>query len=111
MACWGLRIQLDTWQARIMPDTPAIGAGINIDAHRVRITPAAVERAKTRLGVGQIDDLAERLGFSRQTFWRLRRGEYDIRMSEARATAALVGWPIERVFEPAATERVIADAA
>lgn len=82
-----------------MPDT-AIAVGITSDAEpRLKLTNAAIERAKRKLGVDTIDQLADRLGFSRQTFWRLRKGEYDIRLSEATAIAEQIDWPITRAFE------------
>lgn len=84
----------------LMPDT-ATRPGISNDAElRLRITPAAINRARRRLHVHTIDELGERLGFSRQTFWRLRHGKHDIRLSKATAVAQQIGWPIDRVFEP-----------
>jgi hypothetical protein len=102
----GLRIDPDTWQARIMPDTHTTPGSISLDAPRVRITQAAVDRAMRRLGARTIDGLAKRLGFSRQTFWRLRRGDYDIRWSEIQTTAHAIGWPARRVFEAVPTDRM-----
>lgn len=64
-----------------------------------RLTAAAVERAKIRLNITDIDALARRLGFSRQSFWRVRRGQYDIRLSHALRVAGVIGWPLHRVFE------------
>lgn len=82
-----------------MPDT-ATAVGITEDAEpRLKLTDAAVERAKRKLGVDTIDEVRLRFGFSRQTFWRLRRGEYDIRLSEATSIAERINWPIDRAFE------------
>ena len=65
-----------------------------------RLTPAAVERAKTRTGVTDIDALWQELGFSsRMTFWRARRGLYDIRLGHAQQIADKLGWPLTRVFD------------
>lgn len=68
----------------------------------MRLSAAAVEHAKTKLGVDGVDDLCRELGFtSRQTFWRARRGHYDVRLSHAYAIAERLSWPISRVFEAA----------
>jgi hypothetical protein len=64
-----------------------------------RLTAAAVERAKIRLNTSDIDALGQRLGFSRQSFWRVRRGQYDIRLSHALRVSDAIGWPLHRVFE------------
>lgn len=86
-----------------MPDAPPGQTGIKEDAElRLKLTDAAIQRAMRRLRIGTIDELGDRLGFSRQTFWRLRRGEYDIRLSKATAVAEQIDWPIDRVFEPVA---------
>ncbi|MFI6228551.1 hypothetical protein ACIBCR_14720 [Micromonospora echinospora] len=82
-----------------MADTQTATACITRDAPpRYQLTPAAVKQAMRRLQVDEIEDLAEKLGFSRQTFWRLRRGEHDIRLSDAYAVARKVGWPLDRTF-------------
>jgi hypothetical protein len=66
----------------------------------MRLTAAALEHAKSHLGVGSVDDLWQRLGFSsRMTFWRARRGLYDIRLSHALAIAELLDWRLSEVFE------------
>lgn len=65
-----------------------------------RLTDAAVERAKTRLGISELDALWKELGFSsRQSFWRARRGQYDIRLSHAWKVQHLISWPMHRIFE------------
>lgn len=63
-----------------------------------RLTPTAVERAKTLLGITEIGELAEALGFSRMNFWRVRRGLYDIRYSHARRVADQLNMPLDQVF-------------
>jgi DNA-binding XRE family transcriptional regulator len=86
-----------------MADTQAVIDRISTDTPaRYRLTDAAVERLKQRLGVDEIEDLADRLGFSRQTFWRLRKGEYDIRLSRARYVASVAGMTVQQVFEAVA---------
>lgn len=83
-----------------MADTQVIDRDITTDAAPAywRLTDAAVQRLMRRLNVDTVDVLSARLGFSRQTFWRLRAGTYDIRMSEARRLAAIAGWPLTRMF-------------
>lgn len=86
-----------------MLDTQIAQAGITPDTEPTpypRLAAEAVEHAKTHLGVDSVDDLWQELGFSsRMTFWRARRGLYDIRLSHASTIAARLDWPIERVFE------------
>lgn len=83
-----------------MADTQAVVDRISADTPvRYRLTDAAVDRLKQRVGVREIEDLADRLGFSRQTFWRLRTGEYDIRLSRARQIAAIAEMPLNCAFE------------
>lgn len=60
---------------------------------------AAVERAKTKLGIEDLNTLAGALGFSRQSFWRVRRGEFDIPLSHSLRIARLLGWPLGRCFD------------
>ena len=45
-------------------------------------------------------DLADRLGVSRQTVNALETGKYDPSLPLAFKIAALVGRPIEHIFEP-----------
>jgi hypothetical protein len=88
--------------ARIVLDTQTPTEGIMTDTDigpYPRLTAAAVERAKTRLNISDIDALGQELGFSRQSFWRVRRGQYDIRLSHAWKVAERIGWPLHRVFE------------
>lgn len=84
-----------------MADTQVIDRDITNDAAPAywRLTDAAVRRLMRRLNVATVEELGDRLGFSRQTFWRLRAGTYDIRMSEARNLATLAAWPLSRMFE------------
>ena len=64
-----------------------------------RLTPAAVERAKTKLGTSEINALGAKLGFSEMTFYRLRVGLFDIRYSDALRVAAELNWPVARCFD------------
>lgn len=64
-----------------------------------RLSAAAVERAKTKLGITELDSLGTALGFSRPGFWRARQGLLDIRYSHALRIANRIGWPVSRVFE------------
>jgi hypothetical protein len=64
-----------------------------------RLTPAAVERAKDRLGINDLATLGAALGFSRQTFWRARGGDHDISYSHAKRIAKRLGMPLDEVFE------------
>lgn len=83
-----------------MADTQLAEPRIRTDAQlRYKLKPAAVDHAMRRLDATDINDLAAKLGFSRQTFWRLRNGDYDIRLSEAMAVAQRIGWPLNRTFE------------
>ena len=79
-------------QVDIAPDTES--------GPHPRLTPAAIERAKEELGVEAVDDLWQKLGFSsRMTFWRARRGRYDIRLGHALTIADKLGWPLPQVFD------------
>jgi predicted transcriptional regulator len=76
--------------------------GIRTDTKRgayPRLTPAAIERAKTVLNISDLDSLGEALGFSRPGFWRARHGHYDPRLSHARRIARQLGMPLNEVFE------------
>jgi hypothetical protein len=64
-----------------------------------RLSPAAVERAKTKLDVAELDTIATALGFSRMNFWRVRHGLFDIRYSHALRVAQLLDMPIDEVFD------------
>lgn len=81
-----------------MPDTPP-GPLISPDTPYPRITVEALERAKARTKIATIDGLAQALGINRQSFWRARRGLYDIRLTEAMRISKAAGWTIERCFE------------
>ncbi|MFY1595415.1 hypothetical protein [Micromonospora sp. WMMD737] len=84
-----------------MADTQVVEPGITTDATPAywRLTDAAVERLMTRLGVTEIDALATRLGYPRMTFYRLRKGLHDIRMSRAQEIARLCDWPLHDTFQ------------
>lgn len=64
-----------------------------------RLLPAAVEHAKTLLGISDIDALGEELGFSRQSFWRLRNGKHDVRLSQALKVAEAIDLPLHLTFD------------
>lgn len=86
----------------LMPDTqiaPAEIAGDTTLGPYPRLTPAAVDRAKTRLGITELDSLGTALGFSRMGFWRARFGQFDIRYSHALRVARRIGWSIDRCFD------------
>ncbi len=83
----------------IMTDTQVAEEGISADAPApYRLTDPAVRRLMRVLNVTEIEELRSRLGFSRMTFYRLRTGGHDIRLSEARRLAAIAGWPLHRMF-------------
>lgn len=87
---------------RIKPDTHDPLESIVVDAFASpypRLRPVAIEHAKKHLGIWDLDALAKELGFSRQSFWRVRRGEYDIRLSHALRVCQALNWPLYRVFE------------
>jgi DNA-binding XRE family transcriptional regulator len=75
----------------IVTDTP--------DGPHPRFTSTAIERAKTVLGITDLDGLGAALGFSRMNFWRARRGDYDPRLSHARRIARQLGMPLDQVFD------------
>jgi hypothetical protein len=86
----------------ITSDGKASAEAITTDGIRgdfPRLTPAAVDRAMTRLSVSTIAGLQVRLGFSDMTFWRVRRGMYDIPYSHALRISRLIGWPLSRCFD------------
>lgn len=85
---------------RVMADTQIAASRINTDTHvRFQLTPAAVEQAKRRLKASDITTLGDKLGYTRQTFWRLRTGQRAVPLSEALAVAKRIGWPLDRAFE------------
>ena len=93
----------------IRADTERADSGIQSDELRTgpyrRLTDAAIERAKNRLGARGVDDLATKLGFgNRMVLWRVRHGLYDIPLSRADAIAKQLGWPLSKVFEEPSRE-------
>lgn len=64
-----------------------------------RLTAAAVERAKTRLGISKLERLGDALGFSYAGFHRVRQGQLNIRYSHALRVARQIGWPLSKTFE------------
>lgn len=88
-----------------MADTQLLERGITSDAPaKWRLTDAAVRRLKRVTGISSTDELGARLGFPKMTWWRLRTGRYDIRMSEAQYLAYVAGWPISRMYERVTTD-------
>jgi DNA-binding XRE family transcriptional regulator len=82
----------------IVPDTQTLMTDTAVGPYP-QLTARAVERAKSRLGITDLEELASALGFSRQSFWRVRRGEYDIRLSHALTIANRIGLPLHKVFQ------------
>jgi hypothetical protein len=65
-----------------------------------RLTPAAIERAKTVLGIADLTTLGAALGFNgRMTFYRARRGDYDISYAHAKRIADQLGMPLDQAFD------------
>lgn len=64
-----------------------------------RFSPAAIERAKTVLGITDMDSIGDALGFSRMNFWRARCGKHDPRLSHARRIADQLGMSLDQVFD------------
>lgn len=84
-----------------MTDTLLRHRGVTPDTTpRYRLTPAAVQRACRVFGVRRKEDLAEPLGISRSSFFRLLEGNYRVSLAQATHWADQLGWPIGRVFEP-----------
>lgn len=81
-----------------MPDTQ-LAQSIASDTPFPRITTEALDRAMARTGSSQFDELAQKIGLSRQTFWRARRGTCNIRLVDARRVAKAAGLRVERCFE------------
>lgn len=85
-----------------MLDTETEPEGIGADTPGgpyPRLGADAVERAKTRLGITDIGALGQHLGFSRMGFFRVRRGEQDVRLSHAFKIADQLDWPLDLIFE------------
>ncbi|WP_328344935.1 helix-turn-helix transcriptional regulator [Micromonospora sp. NBC_00421] len=83
-----------------MTDTLVLHRGVKADTDtRYRLTPAAAQHALRVLGLRRKEDLAEHLGISRSSLFRLFDGNYRISLAQAEQWANLIGWPIRRVFE------------
>lgn len=82
-----------------MADTQTGPDSISTDARPLRLTPAAVRRARRVTGRHHFDDVAESLGMTRLTFYRLRRGA-NPRLALALSLSNQLGLPIPRLFEP-----------
>jgi hypothetical protein len=82
-----------------MADTQTGPESISADARTLRLTPAAVRRARRVTGRHHFDDIAEMLGLPRITFYRLRYGT-DPRLSLALSLSTQLGLPVSRLFEP-----------
>lgn len=106
---------------RIMPDAQMSTVSIPNDADRplrlsgaalqlcrdaearLKLTPHAVEHGIRRFSAKGVDDLAEKLGYTRLAFYRLRTGQNcRISLEEAVALADRFGLPFTRTFERAA---------
>ncbi|TDC25947.1 hypothetical protein E1211_30545 [Micromonospora sp. 15K316] len=88
-----------------MADTQTSSRDISTDAPpRWRLTDAGVNRLKKVTGINSTDALGARFGFPKMTWWRLRNGHYDIRMSEARHLADTARWSLDRMFERVTTD-------
>lgn len=95
-----LRVSTDTRHDGVMPDTHIGSTGVLDDTdHRYKLTRSAVERAKARHGLRNDEAVWTAMRLSRRTFYRLLAGTYDIRLSEARAFADWIGWPLGTAFE------------
>lgn len=81
-----------------MSDTQQAPASIRSDAPPLRMTEAAIARARKVTGRDKLDDIAEALGMTRLEFWRWRTG-WDPRVSRALDLSDRLGWPINRIFE------------
>ncbi|MCW6003953.1 hypothetical protein K1W54_05055 [Micromonospora sp. CPCC 205371] len=66
---------------------------------RLKITSRAVDKGITRLGAKGVDDLAEKLGYKRLAFYRLRVGQGRISLDEAAALAKRIGLSFVDTFE------------
>lgn len=84
----------------VMPDTSIGGRGVDRDTDvRFRLTKTAAERAKSRLGLRRYDDIAELMGISRRSFYRLLEGTFPISLNQAAAFSDQIDWPLTRAFE------------
>lgn len=86
-----------------MADTQTAAPRITRDApRRYQLTEAAIEHAKRHLNASNIDAVAQKLGYSRQTFWRLRHDKgRKIPLAEATAVAQKIGLTIDQAFRQA----------
>ncbi|MFI1194014.1 hypothetical protein ACH4T9_12265 [Micromonospora sp. NPDC020750] len=85
-----------------MADTQTAAPSIIRDARvRYQLTPAAVEEAKRRLNTDNIATLGAQLGYTRQTFWRLRTGKRGAPLSEALVLAERIGLAFDKAFKQA----------
>ncbi|MCX5066585.1 hypothetical protein OOJ91_11925 [Micromonospora lupini] len=83
-----------------MGDTQTLERGITPDAPpRLRLTDAAVKRLMRATGIKSVIALGRHFGYPPMTWWRLRVGLYDCRISEAQQLADCAGWPVSRMFE------------
>lgn len=83
-----------------MPDTMTAIEDVTEDTSvPLRLTAAAVGRAKRRFHARNYDEVAAHLKLSRSHFYRLLAGTHDIRLSRAADIADRLDWPLSRVFE------------
>lgn len=106
---------------RIMPDANGTAVDIRPDAStplklppaalqlcrdakaRLKVTDAAVAHGKRKFDTDRVDDLADKLGYTRLAFYRLRTGRgCRISIEEAAALADKLGLSFTRTFERAA---------
>lgn len=64
-----------------------------------RLTKSAAARAKTVLGLARTDELAQHLGISRRSFYRLRLGQYPITLNQAVDLCDRLAMPLTEAFE------------
>lgn len=92
-----------------MTDTMVEPASVRPDTTvRFKLTKAAAERAKAKLGLRRYDDVAKVMGLSRRSFYRLLEGTYSISLADAVAFCEQIGWPVTRAFERVSDEQVAA---
>ena len=81
-----------------MSDTQQAAIGIKSDAPTLRLTEAAVDRARRVTGRTNLDDVAEELGMTRLTFYRWRTG-WNPKLADVLELSERLGWPVNRIFE------------
>ncbi|WP_433460757.1 hypothetical protein [Micromonospora sp. CA-248212] len=64
-----------------------------------RLTKAAANQAKTVLGFTKYEEVAQHMGISRRSFFRLLSGNYPISLNQAADFCDLIGWPLAEAFQ------------